>query len=123
MHELAVCQALIAQVAALAHLRRARVSAVHVGLGPLAGVEPALLAEAYPIAAAGTAAENSRLVIEVDEVRVRCRECAAETVATANRLLCGECGAWRTEIVSGDAMLLLRVELQLSEPSHGGQHV
>ncbi len=123
MHELAICQALIAQVEALARGRQARVNKVHVGIGPLSGVEPKLLADAYPLACAGTVAEGSRLAIEDTALRIRCRECGAETSAAPNRLLCGDCGAWQTDVIAGDEMLLLKVELQVSETASGERHV
>ena len=117
MHELAVCQALISQVNEIARSRAARVHAVRIGLGPLAGIEPRLLAEAYPLAGAGTAAEGSRLAIETTPLRVRCRACGSETTALPNRLVCGACGDWRTDLIAGDEMLLLSVELDVPEPA------
>ena len=45
-------------------------------------------------------------------VRVLCKQCGAETRAEINRLVCGECGAWQTQLVSGDEMLLASVELE-----------
>ena len=111
MHELAICQALLEQVEGIARQHAARVSRVHVAVGPLSGVEPGLLERAYGLAAAGTAAEDSDLVIEAAAVRVRCRGCGAESNATAQRLLCGECGNWQTELTGGDELLLLKVEL------------
>lgn len=111
MHELAVCQALVAQVEALARQRAARVRKVRVAVGPLSGVEAALLEQAYPFACAGGDAEGSTLDIAAAPVRVRCVTCGAESAATANRLLCGACGDWRTELVSGDELTLVTVEL------------
>jgi len=111
MHELAICQALLEQVEAIARPRAARVNRVLLAVGPLSGVEPRLLASAYALASAGTAAEGSELDIDEMPVRVRCRECGAESTASANRLLCGECGGWRTDLASGDELLLMKVEL------------
>jgi hydrogenase nickel incorporation protein HypA/HybF len=115
MHELSICQALIAKVEDIARERAGSVTAVHVRIGPLSGVEARLLADAYPLAAAGTAAEGSRLEVETAPVRVRCRSCAAESSASPNRLLCAACGDWRTDLISGDEMLLLRVELEVDD--------
>lgn len=57
MHELAICQALIDAVTTLAKQEHAAsISDIHVSIGPLSGVEPALLANAFPIAAAGSVA-------------------------------------------------------------------
>jgi hydrogenase nickel incorporation protein HypA/HybF len=123
MHELAICQALIAQVDDIARRRQARVQQVRVGVGPLSGVEPPLLEGAYPLACAGTRAEGSRLVIEQTAIRVRCRSCGAESAAMPNRLLCASCGEWRTDLVSGDELLLLRVELETHESAMEIPHV
>lgn len=111
MHELAICQALLEQVEEIARRHAARVSRVHVAVGPLSGVDPRLLERAYGLAAAGTTAGDSDLVIEEAAVRVRCRGCGAESSATAQRLLCAECGNWQTELTGGDELLLLKVEL------------
>jgi hydrogenase nickel incorporation protein HypA/HybF len=45
-------------------------------------------------------------------VRVRCRTCRAETDAEPNRLVCGTCGDFRTDLISGDELLLVSVELE-----------
>ncbi len=115
MHELSICQALVAKVEAIARAHAGRVREVRVGIGPLSGVEPQLLADAYPLACAGTGADGSRLAIEERPIRVRCRSCGVETAATCNRLVCGSCGDWRTELVSGDELMLLTVELETSD--------
>ena len=112
MHELAVCQALIGQVRDIARQHQAAaVTAVNVRIGPLSGVEADLLEQAFPLASAGTVAEASRLVIEKLPIRVRCEACGAETLVEPNRLVCGRCGDWHTQLVSGDEMLLASVEL------------
>ena len=111
MHELAVCKALVTQVTEIARRRAARVSAVHVGIGPLAGIEPHLLEQAYPFASAGTAAAGSRLMVALMPLRVRCSHCGAESAPPLDRLRCEACGDWQTELLSGDEMLLQSVEL------------
>lgn len=88
------------------------VSSITIRIGPLSGVEPDLLRHAFPIARAGTIAAAARLVIECLPIRVRCEQCGAETDAAPNRLLCGACGDWHTQLVSGDELLLASVELQ-----------
>ena len=54
MHELSVCQEIVMQVERIARERQARVSSITLRIGPLSGVEPALLQQAYPLASAGT---------------------------------------------------------------------
>ena len=112
MHELSVCQALIRQVQDLAREHRAAaVISVKVQIGPLSGVEPDLLRQAFPLACAGSVAETAQLVIERLPIRVHCESCGAETAAEANKLVCGTCGDWHTRLLSGDEMLLASVEL------------
>jgi hydrogenase nickel incorporation protein HypA/HybF len=122
MHELAICQALIRQVTELADERSAvSVSDIHVSIGPLAGVEPQLLQNAFPIAAAATIADGAVLHIEDMAVRVYCPDCDVESEVAVNRLLCGQCGGWQTRLVSGDELLLARVELELPDRSQPHQ--
>jgi hydrogenase nickel incorporation protein HypA/HybF len=120
MHELAVCQALIEQVARVARDNGGRrIVSITVAVGPLAGVEPKLLEHAYPLAAAGTVAEHAELIVETVPVRVRCRTCRAETEAAPNRLLCADCHDWQVTVIAGEEMLLQRVEIETAaDPVH-----
>ena len=78
-----------------------------------------LLEHAYPLAAAGTVAEDAQLVVVTVPVRVRCRTCKAETEAASNRLLCGSCNDWQVDVIAGEEMLLQRVEIETAdEPVH-----
>ncbi len=104
---------LLEQVEALAAERAAAsVTRIELDIGPLSGVEPELLRNAYPIAVAGTIAESAELVINDLPVIVRCTGCGAESEAAPNRLICEACGDFRTRIASGDEMILRSVELE-----------
>jgi hydrogenase nickel incorporation protein HypA/HybF len=116
MHELSVAQALVEQVEGLAARHGAAgVHLIRVRIGPLAGVVPDLLATTFPLAAAGTICERARLDLAEAPVRVRCRTCGAESEARPNKLVCGACGDWHTELVSGDEMILETIELDVPE--------
>ncbi len=118
MHELSVCQGLLDQVARVAADHGALgVKHIVVRIGPLSGVVPALLEQAFPLARAGTIAEDATLTIDELPVRVHCDACGADSDARPNCLLCGECGDWHTQLISGDELLLASVEL-LKEESH-----
>lgn len=113
MHELSICQALIGQVSEVARAKHAAtVTDIYVDVGPLSGVEPPLLRNAFPIAAAGTVARTALLHLRPMEIRVRCAQCEEESEVVANRLICGNCGDWRTQLISGDELLLQRVVLE-----------
>ena len=118
MHELAICQSLMDQVETIALERNAQsVTLIVVAMGPLSGVEAQLLKNAYPLASAGTVAENAELVIEYLPIRVRCTQCDSESDALPNKLVCKQCGDWRTTLISGDELMLMSVELEKSEES------
>ena len=113
MHELSVCLSLLEQLQGIAAERGAlRITRIELSIGPLSGVEPELLQNAWPLAAAGTLAVDADLVIDASDVVVRCQACEAETRASPNKLLCGECGDFRTALISGDEMTLQRVEFE-----------
>ncbi len=117
MHELSICQALLAQVADIARERGAgAVERICIEVGPLAGVEPGLLARAFEMARAGGCASHAQLSIETTQVILSCMECGARSQAKPNRLLCAACGAYRTRVVAGDELNLRRVELRPTDP-------
>ncbi len=112
MHELAICQALIGQVTDVAREQDASaVSDIYVCVGPLSGVEYPLMRNAFPVAAAGTVASDATLHLDTLPVRVRCNDCGVESEVPMNRLVCSECGDWRTTLISGDELVLQRVVL------------
>jgi hydrogenase nickel incorporation protein HypA/HybF len=114
VHELSVCQALLAQVTEIATDRGAcTVAQIIVEVGPLSGVEPALLASAFEIVRAGSCAANATLLIETMAVTVSCLSCGAESQTRPNRLLCAACGGYRTRVVAGDELRLRRVDCMI----------
>ncbi len=113
MHELVIAQALVEQVENVVRQHNARaVSLIRVRIGPLAGVVPELLGSAFPLAAAGRAMEHAVLDLVAAPIRVRCQTCGTKTEAAMNRLVCGACGDWHTQVISGDELLLESVELE-----------
>lgn len=116
MHELSVCLALIEQVERIAAERGARrVTRIDLDLGPLSGVEADLLRRAYPLAASGSIADGAELVVNEVELAVHCSECDSRIPVPPNRLICGQCGSFRTRVVAGAELLLRSVELELDE--------
>jgi hydrogenase nickel incorporation protein HypA/HybF len=112
VHELSICQAMLTQVEGIAREHSAQsVTRITLRVGSLSGVDPELLRHAFPLASAGTVAEGAELCTETLPLRVHCRTCGAQTEAAANRLLCGVCRDYRTDLVSGDELLLASVEL------------
>ncbi len=116
MHELSICQALLAQVAEIANGRGASmVDRITIEVGPLSGIEPQLLRRAFSIMRAGGCAAQAALSIESTTVVVSCSSCGAQSRTDPNRLICGTCGGFRTRLIAGDELRLRRVELRLPE--------
>lgn len=112
MHELSICQSIIDQVTRVAEQHHgSSVDKIYLQVGPLSGVEPELLRSAFPLARVNSVASHAELIVHTLPVTVVCSSCGAMTQTTANRLLCGSCGDWQTRLVSGDELLLERVEL------------
>ena len=113
MHELSVCQALLFQVAEIAHERGASVvERITIEVGPLCGTEPALLKNAF-LAMRSGAACAAELRIESCPVGICCLECGAQSKTQPNRLICAQCGGWRARVTAGDTLRLLRVEMRV----------
>lgn len=112
MHELAVCEGLVKEVNRVARAASAdRVLSVTIRIGPLCGVDPELLRCAYPLAVANTAAADSRLIVERAAVRVHCDQCNFDSETSSTRLVCGHCANSSVRVLSGDQLLLVRLEL------------
>jgi len=112
MHELAICQSLVSQLTGIVdQYPGRRVSVIHILVGPLSGVDAALLAQSFPFASVGTAAENAILDIQDGPILVFCPKCNEESKAQQNLLTCKKCGNWQTKLLSGDELILQQVEL------------
>ncbi len=116
MHELSICQSLLSQVTDIASDRGAdAVERIVIEVGPLSGIEPELLAQAFAVARTGSCAAGAALSIETTGVTVSCSTCGAQSQTVPNRLVCGACGGFRTRIVAGDELRLRRVELRVPD--------
>ena len=116
MHELSLCEDLIDQVMTIAKAHHAeKVVRIIVRIGPLSGIEPVLLESAFSISRAGTLAEEAEFLTEALPIRVLCNSCGAESETAVNNLGCLSCGGYNTKLLSGDELILARVELENAE--------
>jgi len=113
MHELAICQSLMNQVEQIVNDNNAqRATSITIGMGPLSGVEDQLLKNAYPLASVGSVGEGAELIIQLLPLRVKCNTCDTESDVLPNKLVCKQCGDWKTTVISGDELMLMSVELE-----------
>ncbi|TNF35809.1 MAG: hydrogenase maturation nickel metallochaperone HypA [Gammaproteobacteria bacterium] len=116
MHELSICHSIVSQAIAIAREHQAQsIAGISIAIGPLSGVDIHLLEQAFPFASAGTLAEDAILDAEPLPLRIRCSQCQHETTASPNKLVCPACGSWHTQVISGDEMLITRIELEAPE--------
>jgi hydrogenase nickel incorporation protein HypA/HybF len=89
-----------------------RVCAVHLKVGPLAGVVRDALLFSYELACEGTLLEGSELIIEEIPIRVFCIRCGREgDPASGVDLHCSECGSGACRVVKGAELELAALEL------------
>ena len=111
MHELSIATAIAA--IATEHAAGRRVTSVEIRVGRLRQVVPATLTFAFELATAGTDLEGAELAIEHVPVRLRCRDCGAETEPNGFPFGCASCGSLDVDVVAGDELI---VESLLAEP-------
>ncbi len=112
MHELSILQGLIEQVEqAVVEDSGCRVLKVVVEVGEMSGVVPEALEFAYEICSAGTILDGAELVIEVVEVRQRCRQCGDEFIVKDYCFLCPECAGSDLEKLSGFELRIKEIEI------------
>ena len=114
MHEFSIVSSLMLIIEEQAKLHNAKkVTKVVVGIGKLSGVEPDLLKIAFDTFKEKTICEEAELVMEIEDIAIKCRDCGKETVL-GERLTrkCPHCGSLNTEIVRGQDLYLKSLEME-----------
>ena len=112
MHELSIAISIVETATEEAAERNVRVSAVYLQLGRLSGVVKDALLASYDIAAAGTALEGSRLVIEEVPIVAYCPKCQARRgVDSQAWFVCPECRSPISEILEGKELQVRALEI------------
>jgi hydrogenase nickel incorporation protein HypA/HybF len=114
MHEYGLVQTLLERVEreARAHAGAA-VRRLTVRIGPLAGVDRALFAEAYELCRPGTRCGDAELVLATEDVDWRCEACDAP-IPSGAALACPTC-LLPARLAGGDAIVLERIELEVAD--------
>ena len=118
MHELSIALSIVEGVEEeLAQRPGARLSAVHLRLGPLSGVVKGALLFSYDVACEGTGLAGSRLIIEEVPIRLYCATCGKECPAVSlQSLCCSDCGTPSAEVTRGAELEVCALELE-DEPA------
>lgn len=118
MHELSIAVELVELVTAAVQANGGGVvSAVHLRLGVLAGVDHEALLFAYDIAVQDTPLAGSQLMITEMPLLLYCPQCKAEVQAlSVQALCCPQCGAFSADVRGGRELEIDSVELVDDEP-------
>jgi hydrogenase nickel incorporation protein HypA/HybF len=114
MHELSIAMSIVEMAEEEADQRGgARVNAVYLKLGALAGVVKDALLLSYELACEGTGLQGSRLVIEEIPIVVYCPKCLApRTLDSIQWFACPECRSPVSEVIHGRELQVVALEIQ-----------
>jgi hydrogenase nickel incorporation protein HypA/HybF len=114
MHELSIAMSIVEMAEEESDQRGgARVNAVYLKLGALAGVVKDALLSSYELACEGTGLQGSRLVIEEIPIVVYCPTCLApRTLDSVQWFACPECRSPVSEVIHGRELQVVALEIQ-----------
>jgi hydrogenase nickel incorporation protein HypA/HybF len=114
MHELSIALSILDVAAEEAAKQGAvRVRAVHLKLGPLAGVIKQALLSAFEMARADSELPEAELVVEEVPVQILCSYCQAERpVVSVQEIVCAECGAPSARVTHGRELEIVALEIE-----------
>ncbi len=117
MHELSIALGIIDVVNDEVQKRgEVRVTAVHLKLGALSGVDKDALLFSFDVASAGTPVEGARLEIENVPVAIFCSKCGEEKVIRSiQHLVCPVCGEHSGDVQRGRELQVVALELEQVE--------
>jgi hydrogenase nickel incorporation protein HypA/HybF len=113
MHELSIAMSIVELAEEEALRRGAKINAVHLKLGALAGVVKSALQSSYEMACENTSLQGSQLIVEEVPVVVYCPSCRADRPLSSIQFFsCAECGAPTSQIVQGKELEVVALEIQ-----------
>jgi len=113
MHELSIAMSIVDMALEEAERRDVKIDAVHLELGPLAGVVAEALLFSYEMACSGTPLEGSRLVIKNVPIEAYCPACKAQRTLTSMQwFCCPECGTPTSDIIHGKELAITALEVR-----------
>ena len=110
MHEMGLCEAIVEAALRRAKGRAVQTVRVRVGGHP---VDPGVIAQAFRLAAAGTAVADADIDLVITPPTVRCRGCGAQATAAdaLDLAVCAQCGSVDVEVTGTDDVVLESITL------------
>jgi len=110
MHEVGICEGIVAAVLARAAGRE--VSRVRVRAGVQQRIVPESMQQAFRMVAAGTVAADAAVDLEIVPVTLTCIACGFAGDANDPYATCSRCGSVDVEAWGGDELILVSVSLR-----------
>ena len=111
MHEMSIAQGIL-DIALDAARGHGAIKRIKLKVGEMAGVVPESLHFCFSAVAAGTAAEEAKLDIEMMPLKAVCGSCRHEFAVEEYRFVCPQCRAVSVDIVSGREMAVEHLEVE-----------
>lgn len=113
MHESSLVTSLLQQVDDLVVANGGgRVVELRIEVGPLSGIEPSLLTEAFHRLRPRTSSADASLIVEFVKLTYRCRSCGREQATAELRFICDCCDGDDVDVVAGDGVVLQSISLE-----------
>jgi hydrogenase nickel incorporation protein HypA/HybF len=114
MHELGLCEDIVAAVEHRAGTRP--VARVTIRVGRLHHVHPDAFDQSFAIAAAGGVADGAAATLVLLPVRVVCAGCGAAHESDEMIVICPSCGGVDLSLTGGEELLLESIEYRPGDP-------
>lgn len=111
MHELSIAVSIIEIAENEAARRGVRVQAVHLRLGPLAGVVKEALLSAYQLASENTSLAGTNLIVEDMPIAVYCPHCNQRRTLNSFEFRCPECQMPTPEVLQGRELEIFALDV------------
>ncbi len=113
MHEYSIVSSLINMCEKYAKENSAtKVTKLYVKIGKISGVEPELLKVAFDTFKNESICFDSELVMDIEDVVIKCLDCKTESVIQIKSFECPKCGSENFSIIAGEEMLLMSLEME-----------
>jgi hydrogenase nickel incorporation protein HypA/HybF len=97
-------------VARAREIGAARIERVHVAIGEIAELDPALIQSLWNNVSRGTAAEQAQLQFRPIEAELQCMSCFERYHPTGGAIHCPHCGSFGAKILAGEEFYLESIE-------------
>ena len=113
MHEYSIVQSIIDSAKEHAEENNAtKITKIVVKIGVMSGVKPDLLKTAFDTFKEQTMCYDAEFILNIQPVLIKCKLCETESILKKNEYLCPKCQSTNIEILDGEEMFLMSLEME-----------